>query len=568
MNRRVHLKEFLLVAGCLAGIYVLYSLNTAVHVQCPALQTSEVAKKIQNAEPDISPLSCFLNREVSRNVGLRAVKKIDCLRDGDEVYVPFTFVKNYFELIGSFVGDQNEKEFEISYSSSRVVPPSEPYSSGGQFMHFSSMDVEGRSRVLCVSAAEGVPLSTQWDPHGYFYPTQIAQFALSHYSRWVLNREKGKGDRYTVQLENQSDSAWKARDEEKNDLVIQFKNTLLFETHTDNHVLSLDLKISGGVSTGLRVVLETADNQQYTLSYTQSNKHIQTKDKMFVFGFGAKADNNWLRITRDLHNDLKKGLQFINNKVHLKSLKRSPLTVVSLTFFGSGKVANISLSEAEDLTMFVAGADWFIKNQDEKGGWPSNVVFNPRRKKYPQAEEIPAGWYGAMCQGQAISVLCRAYHATEDKVYLKAANDALEPFNIDSKDGGVRASFLGVHTWYEEYPTSPPTFILNGFMYALLGLYDLFTTDPANTVAKNLFDKGMESLESLLPFYDSGSATFYDLRHFTMKTSPKIARWDYHTTHINQLLLLASIHNHSSKQLMETAERWRGYMVGKKASHN
>ena len=27
--------------------------------------------------------------------------------------------------------------------------------------------------------------------------------------------------------------------------------------------------------------------------------------------------------------------------------------------------------------------------------------------------------------------------------------------------------------WYEEYPTSPPTFTLNGFMYSLLGLADL-----------------------------------------------------------------------------------------------
>ena len=49
-------------------------------------------------------------------------------------------------------------------------------------MHFASFDVEGRSRVLCVSAGEGVPLSTQWNPKGYFYPTQIAQFALAHYS--------------------------------------------------------------------------------------------------------------------------------------------------------------------------------------------------------------------------------------------------------------------------------------------------------------------------------------------------------------------------------------------------
>ncbi len=31
------------------------------------------------------------------------------------------------------------------------------------------------------------------------------------------------------------------------------------------------------------------------------------------------------------------------------------------------------------------------------------------------------------------------------------------------------AEFLGSLPWYEEYPTSPPTFILNGFIYSLLG---------------------------------------------------------------------------------------------------
>lgn len=29
----------------------------------------------------------------------------------------------------------------------------------------------------------GVPLSTKWGPQGYFYPIQIAQYGLSHYSK-------------------------------------------------------------------------------------------------------------------------------------------------------------------------------------------------------------------------------------------------------------------------------------------------------------------------------------------------------------------------------------------------
>jgi heparosan-N-sulfate-glucuronate 5-epimerase len=34
-----------------------------------------------------------------------------------------------------------------------------------------------------------VPLSTQWGPQGYFYPIQIAQFGLSHYSKFLVEKE-------------------------------------------------------------------------------------------------------------------------------------------------------------------------------------------------------------------------------------------------------------------------------------------------------------------------------------------------------------------------------------------
>lgn len=28
------------------------------------------------------------------------------------------------------------------------------------------------------------------------------------------------------------------------------------------------------------------------------------------------------------------------------------------------------------------------------------------------------------------------------------------------------------HVWFEEYPTTPGSFVLNGFMYSLIGLHD------------------------------------------------------------------------------------------------
>lgn len=183
--------------------------------------------------------------------------------------------------------------------------------------------------------------------------------------------------------------------------------------------------------------------------------------------------------------------------------------------------------------------------------------------------ELQHGWYSAMGQGHAISLLARAYHHSKgDTRYLKAAIDGMKPFRVPSYQGGVLATFLGKYAWYEEYPTSPPSFVLNGFIYSLLGLYDLNSTAPSSFSheAGVLFEQGMISLKKMILLYDTGSGTSYDLRHFTLGIAPNIARWDYHVTHVNQLLLFATIDK--DPVIGQTADRWRGYMMGKKASHN
>lgn len=173
-----------------------------------------------------------------------------------------------------------------------------------------------------------------------------------------------------------------------------------------------------------------------------------------------------------------------------------------------------------------------------------------------------------MGQGHAISVLSRAYYHSGDDRYLAAAVRGLRPFRLSSGKGGVAASFLGKYIWYEEYPTAPSSFVLNGFIFSLLGLYDLksIATGKDADEASALFDQGMNSLKNMLTLYDMGSGTTYDLRHFTLKIAPNLARWDYHATHVNQLLLLGTIDH--DPIFTTTAERWIGYMNGKKAAHN
>ena len=127
-----------------------------------------------------------------------------------------------------------------------------------------------------------------------------------------------------------------------------------------------------------------------------------------------------------------------------------------------------------------------------------------------------------------MSVLTRAFKNSGDQKYLKAAIKALKPFKGYTHQGGLKARFLDKYDWFEEYPTNPNSFVLNGFMYALLGLYDLWQTieeysttvindenNPLNPIqdSKSLFEQGLKSLVSLLPLYDTGSGTTYDLRH-------------------------------------------------------
>jgi len=291
-------------------------------------------------------------------------------------------------------------------------------------------------------------------------------------------------------------------------------------------------------------------------------EHLVVEGEEVVFGL--VSSEGWTRLTRDLANDLDRAWS-----LHGSTTKKKPRVrrVRRLRFTGHGQVRALTIGGPEHRRWFLHAADWFLHNQDPRGGWPAQVTFNKGRKKYPEAEELRPGWYGAMCQGQGISVLVRAHLATGLPAYLEAAVRAVRVFGLPTTQGGVAAQVLGM-VWYQEYPTSPPAHILNGFIYGLLGLWDVASVQGEGQ-AKELYTQGLSSLLHLLPLFDSGSGTFYDLRHLTMKGAPKVARWDYHATHVNQLLTLATLEEGAgAHQLRETAERWRGYMVGQRAPHN
>lgn len=500
---------------------------------------------------------------------------IGCRKEGDEVYVPFSFLHKYFEVYGKLTTYDGLERFEWSHSYSKIYYPKGKYDPKGVFMYFENYNVEVRDRVKCVSATESVPVSTQWESQGYYYPTQIAQFGLSHYSKNLTEPEPRRkiiedGDRDMANWSGPPVSTIeRVFDGEIGSSVLQFATTETFSNslklkmdHVLDFVLSVNVLLKANSS--FTVVLQNREKKEiYNLHYISSEILLTAQDNNFYYGIGTA--HQWKKLTRDLVVDLQKGIGYLDIDRSKRKIPRSKLKIAYLILHGHGAIDNLTISSSEHIQQFYDAANWFIKNQDpETGGWPINV----RRKLASGFLDLESGWYSSMGQGHAISLLARAYHHSNgDPQYLMAAVKALKPFKVPSSKGGVLARFLDKYPWYEEYPTQPPSFVLNGFIYSLLGLYDLATIAPnLSGDAQLLFDEGMVALKNMVTLFDMGSVTAYDLRHFTLGIAPNLARWDYHATHVNQLLLMSTIDG--DPLFSQTAERWIGYMSGKRAAHN
>ncbi len=196
---------------------------------------------------------------------------------------------------------------------------------------------------------------------------------------------------------------------------------------------------------------------------------------------------------------------------------------------------------------FLIQADWLISNVSIKNNI-SAWYFNFPDKRY----NINAPWCSAMAQGEAMSVLSRAYVITKEKKYLLTAESALNLFKISVEDGGVLDHFKGLPL-FEEFPGKKITGVLNGFIFALFGIHDLVLISE-DTKAKKIFNEGIKSLEKLLMWYDLGYWTRYDLFDFPLMNP---ASFTYHNLHVEQLKALYILTG--IEQFRSYSERWQKY---------
>jgi len=227
---------------------------------------------------------------------------------------------------------------------------------------------------------------------------------------------------------------------------------------------------------------------------------------------------------------------------------------VSIAQYGLNMYGNyIQTSNQEYYEKAKIQADYLLKIQDKKNG---KFYYNYDFKVGGTNQTMKAPWSSAMAQGQVISLFSRMYHISKDKTYLAAAQLAMKPLTIDVKDGGLCADFFG-HPYYEEYPTIPASYTLNGFMFTLIGLHDLYSISN-DKQAKQLYNDGVETLEYCLPFYDSTGISLYHLGHLTEKNLPLHTSEKYHNIHVAQLKIINQFENNAT--FMYYSERWENYV--------
>lgn len=162
-------------------------------------------------------------------------------------------------------------------------------------------------------------------------------------------------------------------------------------------------------------------------------------------------------------------------------------------------------------------------------------------------------WYSALAQGEAVSVLTRAHLLTGNEEYLKIAEEAITPFFVNVKEGGLLNYFNAVPI-YEEYPSEIRTVgVLNGFIFSLFGLHDLILLNKSEN-AEKLFAIGIDSLKKLLPYYDTGYWARYFLYDYPKRY---VASFTYISIMYEQLKVL--YHLTDEKIFLEYSQKWKTY---------
>ena len=168
------------------------------------------------------------------------------------------------------------------------------------------------------------------------------------------------------------------------------------------------------------------------------------------------------------------------------------------------------------INKFMQCVEWAINNQDENGRWNNFSHYCPQTP------------YSAMAQGEAASLLIRAYKYTDNTKYLEAAQKALDYMLLSLEDGGT-TKYEGAEAYLMEYTFKG--MVMNGSIFAWWGLYDYVLVTGDTGKYKKAQDDTLSTLIKILPNFKCSYWSMYSLDGL-------IASPFYHNLHVAQMLAM------------------------------
>lgn len=243
-----------------------------------------------------------------------------------------------------------------------------------------------------------------------------------------------------------------------------------------------------------------------------------------------------------------------------KEFEYNPVTISNFALASHARF----LTGNEPADAFIAAVDKLVAMQRQDGAFPYDFEYDYYLVRLPYRK----GWVSGMAQGLGMSALARAYSVTKAQRYLDAGNEALEFLQVrhpygPATDMSDLDPSLSDYIFFQEYMAEPHAYTLNGYMFTLLGLYD-WSRIAHSERAEELFESGIRTLEKILPYYDLGTFSSYDLGYITHAGKPyQVERRPhfaarYHAVHIELLQVLSGLTG--SDVLARFRDRWAAYV--------
>ena len=195
------------------------------------------------------------------------------------------------------------------------------------------------------------------------------------------------------------------------------------------------------------------------------------------------------------------------------------------------------------LNCFLNVVNWLLKNSikiDEAIVW--YIDFRPDMNKDGYK------WMSGLAQAMAIFVFLRAYEILNDPKYLDYAEKAFNGFLLPISLGGPLYIDSRGQLWIEEDPVLwPPNHVLNGFIFAVLSIFELYLYTGKPKYYK-FFKVFSSTIKSNIRLYDLIVWSRYNA-YFKRVATEKYA-------HLNAILLLLLAYLLDDEYLKRVAKRW------------